>query len=311
MSDAEILPYSDLDAMLFHRYISSILQLFVLLAIIILPVLIPLNIIHGKKASENVRGLDRLSWANIDVNHIDYYWAHMMMLIYTVVLTCVMIYREMIFYIKVRQDQLRIQMQTRRLSARTILVTGIPRDLLFQDKLNSLYSKTFGEVERVWINRDYRKLIKAIEERAKLRAILEGAELKAMKESMLTHTVDRVMRNRTEANASVRNHPGHRREHQNIKFEMLSWLPALSIMGEKLKSIDQYRYEMVRLNHEITSMQANITDFPEFNSAFITFGDAKHAILASQSLVHPRPATLVAQCIGVEPHPNRLEKSGD
>ena len=73
----------------------------------------------------------------------------MMMLIYIVVLTCVTIYRKMIFYIKVRQDQFRIQIQTRKLSARTIFVIEISKDLLFQDKLNSLYNKIFSEIERV------------------------------------------------------------------------------------------------------------------------------------------------------------------
>ena len=61
MSDAKILSYFDFDVMLFHRYISNILQLFVLLTIIILSILISFNIIHEKKISKDVRDFDRLS----------------------------------------------------------------------------------------------------------------------------------------------------------------------------------------------------------------------------------------------------------
>ena len=71
-------------------------------------------------------------------------------------------------------------------------------------------------------------------------------------------------------------------------------------MNEKLKFIDQYKYEMIRLNHEITSMQTNITDFSKFNFVFIIFEDAKHVILTSQFLVDLKFATLIIQCIEVE-----------
>lgn len=296
MSNAKILRCSNFDVMLFHRYLSSILQLFVSLTIIILSVLIFFNILHEKKISKNVRDLDRFNWTNIDVNHVDYYWIHIMMLIYIVVFTCEMIYRKMIFYIKIRQYQFRIYMQNRNLNVRTILVIEISKNFLFFDKLNSLYSKIFDEIKTIWINRDYKKLIKTIKQRDKFRAILKNVEFKIMKKFMSIHIVDRVKKNRTKTNHDFR------RERQNIKLNSLSWLFILTILNKKMKIVDQYRYEMIRLNHEITIMQTNVTKFSKFNFVFIIFENAIHVNLTFQFLIDFRFATLIIQCIEIEFH---------
>lgn len=300
--DSHILHYSGLDAMLFHRFLWDMLRLFIFLAVLILPILIPLNLVHGRSSSDNVHGLDRLSWANIGATHDNYYWAHWVLLMCTVLSTCAMVYREMIFYIKVRQSHLRLQVQQCQLASRTILVTGIPQDLLLTDKLTSLYGLSYGGVQHVWINRNYSKLTKKIAKRDATRAALEVAELKIIQKCYRARVIDGQKNYRGHTDAPLWSHYLRPKDRQTMRIASSSWLPAIPWLGKKVDLIDHHREELIRLNESIRKMQTHVNEFPMINSAFIMFKDAMSANIASQSLLDPRLARLVVECIDVAPH---------
>lgn len=65
-----------------------------------------------------------------------------------------------------------------RLVQRTILVTSIPKDMLTVEKLTEVFGP---HVERVWINRNYKKLQKLIDDRNKDSITLENSETKLIK----------------------------------------------------------------------------------------------------------------------------------
>ena len=59
-SEAELLKQRGLDSYSFLRFLRLILQTYISLAIINIPILFPLSYIHGKGSFQGVQGLDRL-----------------------------------------------------------------------------------------------------------------------------------------------------------------------------------------------------------------------------------------------------------
>lgn len=104
--DRVILQKSGLDAYFFLRYLRTLLRIFIALSLIVIPTLVPLNLIHGKNAPGGVQGLDRLSWANVGLAYTSFYWAHLIMAIMVSTFVCYTIYIELTEYIRIRQAYL-------------------------------------------------------------------------------------------------------------------------------------------------------------------------------------------------------------
>jgi hypothetical protein len=83
--------------------------------------------------------------------------------------------RELLSFKKIRQEYLRRPEIASQIAQRTILLTSIPKDMLSVEKLTAIFG---SQVEKIWINRKYKKLEKLVEERNKDADILEGAENK-------------------------------------------------------------------------------------------------------------------------------------
>lgn len=131
--------------------------------------------------------MDILSFANITGNKARYYahvfvgWLFLGMPRDTsfnagFVLWCFT--RELLLFKKVRQEYLRRPEVASEIAQRTILLTAIPKDMLSVAKLTEIFGP---HVEKVWINRDHKKLQKLVEERNEDAGILEGAENKLIK----------------------------------------------------------------------------------------------------------------------------------
>jgi hypothetical protein len=71
--DPHIKHASRFENYLFDRYLHTIMRIFIILCLIIMPILVPLNVAHGKNASRGVKGLDLLSISNIRLSHTDKY----------------------------------------------------------------------------------------------------------------------------------------------------------------------------------------------------------------------------------------------
>ena len=86
--------------------------------------------------------------------------------------------RELLLFKKLRQEYLRRPEIASQIAQRTILLTAIPKDMLTVAKLTEIFGP---HVEKVWINRDHKKLQKLVDERNKDAIILEAAETKLIK----------------------------------------------------------------------------------------------------------------------------------
>ncbi|PKX88197.1 DUF221-domain-containing protein [Aspergillus novofumigatus IBT 16806] len=148
-SSSEFIQKCGLDAYFFLRYLRMLLKIFVPLGCIVLPVLLPLNKVDGKDRNFknatgtgdtwNVTGLDQLAWGNVAPEHVQRYWAHLIMAVIVIVYVCAIFFDELKGYIRLRQAYLTSPQHRLRASATTVLVTAIPDSWLSVEALESLY----------------------------------------------------------------------------------------------------------------------------------------------------------------------------
>ncbi|KAI3397739.1 hypothetical protein diail_10392 [Diaporthe ilicicola] len=188
-SDREVIKKCGLDAYFFMRYLKTLLVIFVPLACIILPILLPVNFIgglgnnlwtnvteEGPTSNATVVGLSTLSWANVRPENADRRWAHLMLALLVIVWVCVVIFSEMRVYIKVRQDWLTSAEHRLRASANTVLVSSIPEKWLSEEALRGLFDVFPGGIRNIWLTRDFSPLLEKIKKREEIQLQLESAE---------------------------------------------------------------------------------------------------------------------------------------
>ncbi len=183
--DREVISKCGLDGYFFLRYLQTLLVIFVPLACLILPILLPINYIGGigsnfatSSNSSNVTGLDTVAWGNVSPAHTNRYWAHLVMAIVVVVWVCYVFFAELKVYIRVRQDYLTSPEHRLKASATTVLVGSIPKKWLTEKALMGLYDVFPGGIRNIWINRNFDELLNKVHDRDAVRGQLELAETK-------------------------------------------------------------------------------------------------------------------------------------
>ncbi|KGO75382.1 Protein of unknown function DUF3779, phosphate metabolism [Penicillium italicum] len=184
-SSSEFIQKCGLDAYFFLRYLRMLLKIFFPLSLVILPVLLPLNRVGGKGqtyehgnsgAKYSVTGLDQLAWGNVNPEHTNRYWAHLIMAVITIVYVCAVFFGELRNYIRLRQAYLTSPQHRLRASATTVLVTSIPPDWINMDSLDKLFDVFPGGVRNIWLNRNFDDLNEKVKARNEFALKLESAE---------------------------------------------------------------------------------------------------------------------------------------
>ncbi|TAQ87156.1 hypothetical protein B7494_g4529 [Chlorociboria aeruginascens] len=195
-TDREVINKCGLDAYFFLRYLQTLLVIFVPLAFVIIPILVPLNAIGGRgpeyalefgnstnSADANVTGLDQLAWTNIRPTKTNRYWAHLVLALLVIIWVCGVFFAELKVYIKVRQDYLTSAEHRLRASATTVLVSAIPQKWLTTEALGGLYDVFPGGIRNIWINRNFDELLHKIHERDHVFQKLEAAETELIRKA--------------------------------------------------------------------------------------------------------------------------------
>lgn len=168
-----------------------LLKIFIPLACIILPVLLPINAVGGAgvdpSTHSNNTGLNTLAWGNIKPQNHDRYWAHLVLAVLVIVYVCYLFFGELKNYIKLRQAYLTSPQHRLKASATTVLVTSIPAKWLTLKALDGLYDVFPGGVRNIWINRNFDKLTDKVDKRDDIARILEGAETKLVRNAKKKH----------------------------------------------------------------------------------------------------------------------------
>lgn len=184
--DREIIKKCGLDAYFFMRYLKTLLVIFVPLAIVTLPILIPVNFVGGigqnlwTNTTENgdgdVVGLSVLAWGNVKAENHTRRWAHLMLALLVIFWVCFVVFSEMKVYVKVRQDWLTSAEHRLRASANTVLVSSIPKKWLSEDALRGLFDVFPGGIRNIWLTRDFSELLEKIKKRKAVHQMLESAQ---------------------------------------------------------------------------------------------------------------------------------------
>ena len=168
------------------------------MALVILPILLPINAVHGRgpdfavgnfnsSAWQNVTGLDRLAWGNVPPTKTNRYWAHLVLAVGVVIYTCFVFFDELRGYIRLRQAYLTSPQHRLRASATTVLVTAIPTKWCTFEALDGLYDVFPGGIRNIWINRNFDELNDKIKRRNKIAKTLESAETNLIKNAKKAH----------------------------------------------------------------------------------------------------------------------------
>jgi hypothetical protein len=189
--DREIIRKCGLDAYFFLRYLQTLLVIFIPIALVVIPVLVPLNYIGGMgrdvvtNATENATtnpnpniptGLDTLAWGNVSPKQQHRRWGHLILALGVILWVCGVFFTELKVYVKIRQDYLTSAEHRLRASANTVLVSSIPDKWLSEEALRGLFDVFPGGIRNVWLTRDFTPLLAKIQERGGVHAKLESAE---------------------------------------------------------------------------------------------------------------------------------------
>lgn len=200
--DREIIRKCGLDAYFFLRYLQALLVIFVPIACVVIPVLIPINYVGGmgqsvvanisnsSQTTQIPTGLDTLAWGNLAPVNAHRRWAHLILALLVVVWVCGVFFAELRVYIKVRQDYLASAEHRLRASANTVLVSSIPEKWLTEEALRGLFDVFPGGIRNIWLTRDFTKLLDKIQKRDTIHGQLEAAEsdlIRAAKKEQLKH----------------------------------------------------------------------------------------------------------------------------
>ncbi|KAF9187586.1 hypothetical protein BGZ50_001874 [Haplosporangium sp. Z 11] len=171
-----------LDHYLFIRFLTMLLALSVVIAILVLSVLIPLYTID--QSGEVLEG-GSLSVARVETLQIgnvtdsDRLWASVMITAAISVLILLWTWSELMLFLKLRQDFL--FRSAHRYSSRVVLLQDIPSDIRTVAALKQLFSTApGGGVEHVYLVRDTATLEKAVKRRQEVLDKLEVMETRYM-----------------------------------------------------------------------------------------------------------------------------------
>ena len=198
-SNTDYIQKCGLDAYFFLRYLRTLIKIFLPLAFIILPILLPVNLVRGKGSHfaegiyansstwNNVTGLDQLSWTNVPPTKNNRFWAQLVLAVGIVVYTCFVFFDELRGYIRLRQAYLTSPQHRLRASATTVLVTAIPQKWCTQEALEGLYDVFPGGIRNIFINRNYDDLSDKVNIRNSYAKALEAAETKLVRDAKKAH----------------------------------------------------------------------------------------------------------------------------
>ncbi|KAJ9669537.1 phosphate metabolism protein 7 [Coniosporium apollinis] len=298
--DTYVLNHHSLDGYLFLRLLKlSVISCFVG-CLITWPVLFPVNITGGGGQQQ----LDMLSFSNVANNYYRYY-AHAGCAWLFFGFIILMITRESIFYINLRQAYLMSPLYAHRMSSRTVLFTSVPQDYLNEAKLRAVLGE---HVLRVWIPTDVSELEDMVEDRDKAAMKLEaaetklirlanGARLKSMKKSGAGHEESNAGLVDDEAesgSAAARWIQPKQRPTHRLK----------PIIGKKVDTINWARSELQHLIPEVEKEQnrhRSLDGTKLINSVFVEFDSLSEAQAAYQSLTHHQVLHMAPRYTGINP----------
>lgn len=178
-SPEEILHKNGVDPYVFVRFLLMMAKAMIPIWLLSWAVLIPVNAANTR--SEGKNGLDRLTFGNINTNSQARYWAHLILDYIFIAWILYLVWVEMDHWLVIRQKHLISPAHSKMPQANTVLVTGIPKVYMDEEKLAQLYSRLPGGVKRIWLVRDLKEMPGLWERRSTAAAKLESAQVQLIR----------------------------------------------------------------------------------------------------------------------------------
>ncbi|KAG0049633.1 hypothetical protein BGZ83_005530 [Gryganskiella cystojenkinii] len=255
VKDRELLDRVGLDAYMFLRFLRMSAFFFTGCSLLSIPVLIPLNVIHGAKEG----GLGSMTIGNVTAGWR--LWFHLTLTYVFSFAAIILLWREMREYTRRRHAYLMSDKHVKTPQSTTILVTAIPKGLNTEEAMFNIFNRFPGGVAKVWLNRNPKNLMKLCKERDEIVTKLEMAEYNYVRSAY-----------KKKATGPVR---------------PLGKINKMPCVGEKVDLVDFYTDRLCQLNKEIQQAQQS-GSVSSLNSAFIQFRSQFGAHSAVQTVVHPK-----------------------
>lgn len=206
-----------------------------------------------------------------------------------------MITRETIYFINLRQAFLMTPRNASRISSRTVLFTDVPDEYLNERSLRTICSS----VRRIWLATDCYKLAKVVEEREDAALKLETAEVKLSQ---------RANKERLKHKTPLSHSEGH--DPAMIGSCAAKWIKQsqrpthrLRLFGKKVDSINWTRAALPGLIEAVKNAQIAHRGGEKryIGAVFVEFETQRAAQVAFQLTAHELPLKMQARCIGIPP----------
>ncbi|KAH8678707.1 hypothetical protein BGZ60DRAFT_428531 [Tricladium varicosporioides] len=302
--DTYALQHQSLDAYLFLRFLRMTVVIMFVGACITWPVLFPVYATgKGEGGQLNLLSMSHINPSASGGKYRYFATCFCGWIFFGFVL--MMVTRESIFYINLRQAFLLSPVYANRISARTVLFVSVPKDYLNEARLR----KVFGAAVRsIWIVRDTSKVDELVEKRdtvaykledaeVKLIKLANGERLKAAKKGGAAPNEEPVIEGDAESGSlAARWIPTKKRPtHKLGKF---------GLYGKKVDTIDWSREQLEKLIPETEQAQASYRagESELTGSVFIEFAHQSDAQAAFQTLSHHQALHMSPRYIGVNPN---------
>ncbi|MBW0494487.1 hypothetical protein O181_034202 [Austropuccinia psidii MF-1] len=290
MADEDQIIYNNgLDAYCFLRFLKLVIYIFAPIFTITWSILLPVYSVHS---TGDKSGLDQFTFGNIGQTAQSRLAAPLVLTYCFTFYVLYLLKQEIERFIKKRQSWLTSDVYRATAQSRTVLVTGIPNDLLSTKALDQLTSHLHLGARRIWIVRDLKDLPEIYERQTVAFSKLESGYAKLMNVAYKN-----LQKNQKSKDLSSLNlEDGH----DNSKFLSRSQRPThklglLGIFGKKVDTIDWATQELLETKETLDSRRRNMADYATQSSAFIEFNTQIAAHLFAQSSIHHLPLKMTGR----------------
>ena len=288
--DPELKHASGFQNYLFDRYLQTVLKFFIVLGLVILPVLLPLNVVDGRNELGGVRGLDRFSYSNIGLSHTGRYWAHLILATFVIILICHTIQSELLVYARLQS-----RFGWDGCEGSCLLLTSTSAKQLSANTIKRRFRSICGGVHGVTINRDLSSLRTKLCRRDALIRKLEAAETTLIVRANHQRKVLQRLEGNDPDDDSTSLPPWMKYLHHDdrplLRLPLSPFLPVIPLLGPRVDAIHHLRAEVARHNLEIDWYQLHPDEFPPINSAVVYFNRTLSVPLAALALKARVPPT--------------------
>ncbi|KAJ9616358.1 hypothetical protein H2200_000076 [Cladophialophora chaetospira] len=273
LDDKFILRHSSLEAYLFLRFLRMVVLICAVGCCLTWPILFSVNATGGGDSTQ----LDRISLSN--VTNKKHLYAHAIVAWVFFAFIVLLITRERLFVIGLRQAYQTIPLNASRLSSRVVLYLSVPSEGIRKENLH----RWFGEnAVRSWVVSNRSQLEKVVSKRNSKIDNLEGVEVQLLKNA-----------NGDKQNGASNGQANARRPTHRTNY----------VAGDEVDSISRSRKELRSILSEIDRLrQADPSDpKKQAGAIFVEFKDQRSAHQAFQLVQHSSPLTLQPRYIGVQP----------